>query len=115
MNDTRSKAILLVMFVLFLAGCASKPVAHNNIITDVWADASIVTEQAAIIAEQRATLEDMGAVIEQVRGDLACARSDLDRAIAGAGSLREQWEAIDAFARVVIEAERQLEALQRTD
>ena len=115
MNNTRSKAILLVMFVLFLAGCASKPVVHNNIIADTWTDARIVAEQSAIIAEQRATLSDMEGIIEQVRGDLERARDNLERAIAGAGSLREQWEAIDAFVRAIIEAERQLEALQPTN
>jgi len=114
MNDKRIKATFAGILVLFLAGCASKPTSAI-LPADVWADARIIGEQSAIIAEQRATLDDMGGVIEQVRGDLERARSNLERAVTGAGSLREQWEAIDAFVRAIIEAERRLEALQRTD
>jgi len=115
MNDKRSKAILSIVSVLFLSGCVNKPIIRNDIIGDTWADARIITEQAAIIAEQRTTLENMGKSIDGILQDIRQSRITVEEIIGTISDLRELFGAIDIFVRAVIEAERQLEVLQRTD
>ena len=102
---------LLLICLCFFGACSTT----HNATTDVWADAAIITEQAAVIAEQQRTLEEMGGAVGEIREYLEGARGNLERAIEQAASLREQWEAIDKFVRAVIEAERGLEEVQRTD
>ncbi|MDR2493951.1 MAG: hypothetical protein LBD24_01890, partial [Spirochaetaceae bacterium] len=96
--------------ILLLTGCASGRPA-----VDLWADATVVAEQRAVIDEQRRTLDDLERTVGEVQRDLRDARTDLDRAVGETKDLRELFDAIDAFVREIIGAERRLEELQRPD
>jgi hypothetical protein len=102
--------ILSIAVLGGFGGCASvRPTV------DVWADAALVAEQRAIIDEQRRTLDDLERAVGEVQRDLRDARTNLDTAVGETKDLRELFDAIDAFVREIIEAERRLEELQRPD
>ncbi len=104
------RRLLYVITTVVLVGCA-----HRSTVSDSWSDATLVADQAAVIEQQRATLDNMGEAIGQIRSTLADARGDLERALQEGGDLRSLWREIDAFVSSIIEAERALEELQRTD
>lgn len=103
------RKLYLAITCFCLCSCASRPAVP------VWEDAALVAGQRTVIEEQRRTLNDLDRVIGEVQRDIRQAHADLERAIGETNSLREQWAAIDDFVQRVIEAERRLEDLQRTN
>jgi hypothetical protein len=100
---------LLISVLVCCMSCASRPTV------DVWGDASTIAQQQLVIEQQRATLVDMAESLGELQSNLEVARNELERSIATGTDIRTQWAAIERFVESIIEAERRLEELQRSD
>jgi hypothetical protein len=98
--------VIIFLFVsLALFACSTPPRSPPS-------GSSPVDVQRTLLEEQSATLDGMKADIASIRARLAKSRALLDSSLQSTGDLERQFDAIDAFVRAVIDAERRLETLQ---
>jgi hypothetical protein len=104
------KLILVITVFTALAACTTKPPRPAPAVGAMQAD---VGAQDALLQEQAITLGKMRENVKQIKSGIFSAREALQTALSQHDDLVEQFNAIDVFVRKIIEAENQLEELQK--
>lgn len=99
----------LAIAALVLASCATgAPV-------DSWGDAGVIAEQKRTIDEQRERISELERVIQSGAEHLREAEERLGSLEDGNLDFERWLKSVDAFIRAVIDEQRKLEGIQRTD
>ena len=108
----KTKIILVfIIMALLIGGCATSRGAEP----DAWGDATIVAEQRAEIEQLLRDITDMGNYQREVSERIDSITAQLIDGLGRCDTIEDLFRAVDEFVRQLIEENRKLREVWRTD